>query len=75
MALKYSSLFGEDFYLELQDHGMPEQQQVNQALMRIHQETGISLVVTNDSHYIKAEDAEDTIFFFVFKLVSQLILG
>ncbi len=58
MALKYSSLFGEDFYLELQDHGMPEQQQVNQALMRIHQETGISLVVTNDSHYIKAEDAE-----------------
>ena len=58
MALKYSNLFGEDFYLELQDHGMPEQKQVNQALMRIHQETGIPLVATNDSHYIKAEDAE-----------------
>lgn len=58
MALKYSTLFGEDFYLELQDHGMPEQNQVNQALMRIHQETGIPLVATNDSHYIKAEDAE-----------------
>ena len=58
MALKYSNLFGEDFYLELLDHGMPEQKQVNQALMRIHQETGIPLVATNDSHYIKAEDAE-----------------
>lgn len=58
MALKYSSLFGEDFYLELQDHGMAEQKQVNQALMRIHEETGIPLVATNDSHYIRAEDAE-----------------
>lgn len=58
MAIKYRDLFGEDFYLELQDHGMPEQKQVNQALMRIHDETGIPLVATNDSHYIKAEDAE-----------------
>lgn len=58
MALKYFNLFGDDFYLELQDHGMPEQQQVNQALIRIHEETGIPLVATNDSHYIKAEDAE-----------------
>lgn len=58
MALKYSNLFGEDFYLELQDHGMPEQKQVNQALMRIHNETGIPLVATNDSHYIREEDAE-----------------
>lgn len=58
MALKYSSLFGEDFYLELQDHGMPEQKQVNQALLRIHNETGIPLVATNDSHYIREEDAE-----------------
>ncbi|MDO4300357.1 MAG: DNA polymerase III subunit alpha [Clostridia bacterium] len=58
MALKYKALFGEDFYLELQDHGMDEQKQVNQALLRIHEETGIPLVATNDSHYIKAEDAE-----------------
>ncbi len=57
-ALKYRSVFGEDFYLELQDHGMPEQKEVNQALMRMHQETGIPLVATNDSHYIRAEDAE-----------------
>lgn len=58
MALKYKALFGEDFYLELQDHGMAEQKQVNQALMRMHEETGIPLVATNDSHYINAEDAE-----------------
>lgn len=58
MALKYRDLFGEDFYLEMQDHGMAEQKQVNQALMRMHEETGIPLVITNDSHYIKAEDAE-----------------
>ncbi len=58
MALKYRDLFGEDFYLELQDHGMAEQKQVNQALMRIHDETGIPLVATNDSHYIRSEDAE-----------------
>ena len=58
MALKYKKLFGDDFYLELQDHGMAEQKTVNQALMRIHDETGIPLVATNDSHYIKAEDAE-----------------
>lgn len=58
MALKYKNLFGEDFYLEMQDHGMAEQKQVNQALMRMHEETGIPLVATNDSHYINAEDAE-----------------
>ncbi len=58
VALKYRELFGEDFYLELQDHGMAEQKQVNQAILRIHGETGIPLVVTNDSHYINAEDAE-----------------
>ncbi len=58
VALQYKELFGEDFYLELQDHGMAEQKQVNQAILRIHGETGIPLVVTNDSHYINAEDAE-----------------
>ncbi len=59
MALKYYRLFGEgNFYLELQDHGMPEQREVNQALIRMNEETGIPLVATNDSHYILAEDAE-----------------
>ncbi len=59
MALKYYNIFGEgNFYLELQDHGMAEQKEVNQALIRMNAETGIPLVATNDSHYILAEDAE-----------------
>ncbi len=59
VALKYYDIFGEgNFYLELQDHGMPEQREVNQALIRMNAETNIPLVVTNDSHYILSEDAE-----------------
>lgn len=58
-ALKYYNLFGEgNFYLELQDHGMAEQKDVNTALLRIHKETNIPLVCTNDLHYINKEDAE-----------------
>ena len=58
MALKYKEIFGEDFYLELQDHGLAEQREVNQALLRIHQESEIDIVATNDLHYINAEDAK-----------------
>ncbi len=58
-ALKYYKLFGEgNFYLELQDHGMPEQKDVNTALLRMNKETGIPLVCTNDLHYINKEDAQ-----------------
>ncbi len=58
-ALKLEKIFGKDyFFLELQDHGIPQQGTVNQALLRISQETGIKLVATNDVHYIMAEDAE-----------------
>ncbi len=58
-ALKYYNLFGEgNFYLELQDHGMSEQRDVNTALLRMNKETGIPLVCTNDLHYINKEDAE-----------------
>ena len=46
------------FYLELQDHGIRDQTVVNEALLRIHQETGIPLVCTNDCHYLAPEDAE-----------------
>ncbi|MBS6196483.1 MAG: DNA polymerase III subunit alpha [Clostridiales bacterium] len=57
-ALKYREVFGEDsFFLELQDHGIPEQQLVNQQLVRMSRETGIDLVCTNDVHYTGAEDA------------------
>ena len=58
-ALTMQEIFGEDnFYLELQDHGIPQQTLVNRDLLRIHQETGIPLVCTNDAHYLRPEDAE-----------------
>ena len=57
-ALRYRDIFGEgNFFLELQDHGIPEQQTVNQQLLRLSRETGIELVATNDVHYTMAEDA------------------
>ena len=58
-AYKYEKCFGKgNFFLELQDHGIPEQKLVNQQLLRMSQETGIELVATNDVHYTNAEDAE-----------------
>lgn len=58
-ALELSGIFGpERFYLELQDHGIRDQAVVNQGLLRIHQETGLPLVCTNDAHYLRKEDAE-----------------
>ncbi|MDD7388818.1 MAG: DNA polymerase III subunit alpha [Lachnospiraceae bacterium] len=57
-ALRYEQIFGKgNFFLELQDHGIEEQKLVNQQLMRLHKETGIDLVCTNDVHYIFEEDA------------------
>ena len=58
VALKYKELFGKDsFYLELQDHGLPEQKHVNQTLLSIGKELDILLVATNDVHYINENDA------------------
>ncbi len=58
-ALRYREIFGpENFYLELQDHGYELQKLVNQGLLRIHEETGIPLIATNDIHYTCEEDAE-----------------
>ena len=57
-ARKYQRLMGEgNYYLELQDHGLEEQQKVNVGLLRLSKETGIPLVVTNDAHYIHREDS------------------
>ena len=57
-ALRYEQIFGKgNFFLELQDHGIEEQKLVNQQLLRLHKETGIDLVCTNDVHYIFEEDA------------------
>ncbi|MBQ2062335.1 MAG: DNA polymerase III subunit alpha [Oscillospiraceae bacterium] len=58
-ALEMQEILGEgNFYLELQDHGIADQTTVNRALLRMHQETGIPLVCTNDAHYLRREDAE-----------------
>ena len=59
VALRYERCFGKgNFFLELQDHGIPEQKTVNTQLLRMSQETGIELVATNDVHYTNAEDWE-----------------
>ena len=59
MALEYRDIFGEDnFYLEIQDHGLPEQRDVNRGILKIAEETGIPLVATNDAHYSRREDAK-----------------
>ncbi len=57
-ALHYQKIFGQgNFFLELQDHGIPLQKTVNQGLLRMSKDTGIGLVATNDIHYTFAEDA------------------
>ncbi len=57
-ALKLADIFGEgNFYLELQDHGIEQQRMVNQGVLRLARETGLPLVVTNDAHYLRKEDA------------------
>ncbi len=59
VAKKHIDIFGENnYFLELQDHGIEEQQTVNQGLMRMNKELGIPLVATNDAHYTKKEDWE-----------------
>ena len=57
--MKYRNIFGENnYFLEMQDHGIPDQATVNAGVMRLSKELGIPMVVTNDSHYIYAEDWE-----------------
>ncbi|HIY06679.1 MAG TPA: DNA polymerase III subunit alpha [Candidatus Evtepia faecigallinarum] len=58
-ALKMRNLFGPDsYYLELQDHGIPQQKEVLRGLIKLHQETGIPLAATNDAHYLTRQDAQ-----------------
>ncbi len=59
VALKYQNIFGKDnYFLELQDHGIPAQQSVNSVLLRMSKELDIPLVATNDVHYTYAQDAQ-----------------
>lgn len=58
VAIQYRDCFGaNNYFLEMQDHGIAEQQNVNQGLLRLSKETGIPLVATNDCHYTNKEDA------------------
>ncbi|MCR5137421.1 MAG: DNA polymerase III subunit alpha [Oscillospiraceae bacterium] len=56
-ALELQELFGEDFFLEIQNHGIEEEQRVAEGLIRLSRETGIPLVLTNDAHYLEKDDA------------------
>lgn len=59
LITKYRDLFGSDrYYIELQDHGLPEQKEINEKLIRLARKLNVPLVVTNDIHYIEKEDAE-----------------
>ncbi len=57
-ALYLKEVYGEDFYLEIQDHGLADQKRINPLLIKLSNETGIPLVATNDVHYLEREDAE-----------------
>ena len=56
-ALALKALFGEDFYLEIQNHGIPEERAAAEGLEALSRETGVPLVVTNDAHYVERDDA------------------
>ena len=58
-ALELRALFGEDFYLEVQDHGIVDERRAMNGILRISEETGIPVVLTNDAHYLNKADAPD----------------
>lgn len=58
VAKKYKDLFGDDYYIELQDHGLEEQKRTNPDLIKIAKELDIKMIITNDSHYLRKEDAD-----------------
>ena len=57
-AKRYKDLFGDDYYIELQDHGLPEQKRTNPDLIKIAKELNIKMIITNDAHYLRKEDAD-----------------
>ena len=57
-AKKYKELFGEDYYIELQDHGLVDQKKTNPMLIKLAKDLDIKMVITNDSHYLRQEDAD-----------------
>ena len=57
-AIKYKEIFGDDYYIELQDHGLEEQKRTNPDLIKLARELDIKMIITNDAHYLKKEDAD-----------------
>lgn len=57
LAVRLKGMFGRDFYIEIQDHGLPEERRVNPLLIALARELDIPLIATNDSHYVEKEDA------------------
>lgn len=57
-AKRYKELFGDDYYIELQDHNLPEQKRTNPMLMQLAKDLDIKMIITNDSHYLRKEDAD-----------------
>lgn len=57
-AKRYKELFGDDYYIELQDHNLEEQKRTNPMLMKLAKDLDIKMIITNDSHYLKKEDAD-----------------
>ena len=58
VAKRYKDLFGDDYYIELQDHGLEEQKRTNPDLIKLAKELDINMIITNDSHYLRKEDAD-----------------
>lgn len=58
VAKQYKELFGDDYYIELQDHGLDDQKKTNPDLIQIAKDLDINMVITNDSHYLRREDAD-----------------
>ncbi len=58
IALEYKDIFGDDFYLEIMRHGISDQHFIDEQILRISKETGIKVVATNDTHYLKQKDAD-----------------
>ncbi len=58
VALEYKEIFGDDFYLEIMRHGIDDQYYIDEDILRISKETGIKVIATNDTHYLKKDDAE-----------------
>ena len=57
-AKRYKDLFGDDYYIELQDHNLEEQKRTNPMLIKLAKELDIKMIITNDSHYLRKEDAD-----------------